>query len=258
MTHLPFFKYQATGNDFILLNNTAGNINHSQKLAIKLCNRKFGIGSDGLIIIQKHPQYDFEMIFYNPDGSMSLCGNGSRCAVNFAKHLQLIENRCQFLAHDGVHDAEILEDGIVKLKMKNVHSVSILADGTFIDTGSPHLIVFTENISNKDVYSEGKEIRYNTTFKEKGVNINFVELLNDGIYVRTYERGVENETLSCGTGVTAAALASGNKGLSSPINIKTLGGNLQVAFNKLSENDFENIFLIGPAEEVFTGIIVVD
>ena len=258
MTQLPFFKYQATGNDFILLDNTSGEINHSVHLAKTLCDRKFGIGSDGLILIQKHPEFDFEMVFYNPDGSMSLCGNGSRCAVNFAQKLKLIDTKCTFLAHDGPHEAEILEDEIVKLKMGDVHSVSNLTDGTFIDTGSPHLIVFSENVDSLDVYENGKAIRYNATFKDKGVNINFVEDLEDGIFVRTYERGVENETLSCGTGVTASALASGINGKSSPINIKTKGGNLKVAFDKVSDTDFENIFLIGPAKEVFSGTIVVD
>ncbi|QSE98622.1 diaminopimelate epimerase [Fulvivirga lutea] len=255
MTQLPFFKYQATGNDFILLDNTSNDINHSVDLAKKLCDRKFGIGSDGLIVIQNHPDYDFEMVFYNPDGSQSLCGNGSRCAVNFAKKLGLISSSTTFLAHDGPHEASILEDGIVKLKMSDVHSVREMDDGIFIDTGSPHLVDFVFNHKTINVFKEGKSIRNNNTFKEKGVNVNFVEVEGNTIHVRTYERGVEDETLSCGTGVTAAALASSGKGLKSPIAIKTKGGELEVAFQKVSETEFKNIYLIGPALEVFTGVI---
>ncbi len=255
MTNLPFHKYQATGNDFILIDNQALTVNHSVELAQKLCDRKFGIGSDGLIIIQPHPEYDFEMIFYNPDGSQSLCGNGSRCAVNFAKELGLVKKSCTFLAFDGPHEASIFDNGIVRFKMNDVHSVRSMNDGTFVDTGSPHLMVYLDNVMEHDIVDMGKTIRYNDQFKAEGVNVNFLEMRNDNsIFVRTYERGVENETLSCGTGVTASALASSSKGLKSPINIKTKGGELSVEFEVENEG-FKNIYLIGPAKKVYEGTI---
>lgn len=259
MTQLPFYKYQATGNDFILVDNRERLIHHSISMAKRLCDRKFGIGSDGLIILENHPDYDFEMVFYNPDGSKSLCGNGSRCAVNFAKALGMIKSKCLFLAYDGPHEAKILEDGRVRLKMNDVQSVSHLTDGTFIDTGSPHLLVFAEEVANKDVYAEGSTIRYNEHFKANGVNVNFVELkAKDTIYVRTYERGVETETLSCGTGVTASALGAGLEGMKSPISVHTLGGELEVEYKKTNEQQFTDIFLTGPAKEVFSGSIKID
>lgn len=256
MTDLPFFKYQATGNDFILIDNRDQKISGSAGLAKKLCDRKFGIGSDGLILIQNHDECDFEMVFLNPDGSQSLCGNGSRCAVKFASKLGMIDRSCEFMAYDGFHEATILDSGEVRLKMSDVQSVSHMADGTFVDTGSPHLMIFQENIQQLNAVEEGRKIRYNDTFKEKGVNVNFVELQSaDQIFVRTYERGVENETLSCGTGVTASALATAINGAKSPLSINTKGGNLAVEFNKVANDHFTDIYLIGPAEEVFEGVI---
>jgi diaminopimelate epimerase len=259
MTTIPFFKYQATGNDFILVDNRDEIVQPTVELAKKLCDRKFGIGSDGLILIQKHDKSDFEMVFFNPDGSQSLCGNGSRCAVNFAQKLGLIENETTFLAFDGLHEAQIFPNKEVRLKMNNVQNVSHLADGTFVDTGSPHLIVFTPTVKDCDVVQTGREIRYNDTFKAKGINVNFVEVKdNNSIFVRTYERGVENETLSCGTGVTASALASSEKGLVSPIHVSTKGGNLSVEFEKNNAAEFIEIYLLGPAKEVFSGTIDID
>ncbi|MEQ9166356.1 MAG: diaminopimelate epimerase [Fulvivirga sp.] len=259
MTTVPFYKYQATGNDFILIDNRDGIVKASIELAQKLCDRKFGIGSDGLILIQKHDTSDFEMVFYNPDGSQSLCGNGSRCAVNFAQKLGLLDNYTTFMAYDGLHEAEILDNKEVRLKMSNVQNVSHLADGTFVDTGSPHLMVFTNEVNNCNVVEAGRSIRYSDTFKAKGINVNFVEVKEDNsIFVRTYERGVENETLSCGTGVTASALASTEKGLVSPIRVSTKGGNLSIEFEKNSTSEFTEIYLIGPAKEVFSGTIDID
>lgn len=256
MTELNFFKYQATGNDFILIDNRDKSVHHNKELALKLCDRKFGIGSDGLILIENHEEYDFEMVFYNPDGSMSLCGNGSRCAVNFAKKLGVIKNECEFLAYDGAHTASIQADDIVKLKMSDVHSVRSMDAGTFVDTGSPHLIVFVEDAGTHDVVENGRAIQRNETFIGKGVNVNFLEKLDDSsIFVRTYERGVENETLSCGTGVTASAIAAIQQGIKSPVSIKTRGGHLQVTFDETSDGGFTNVFLIGPAIEVFKGSI---
>ncbi|UII27828.1 diaminopimelate epimerase [Fulvivirga maritima] len=259
MTSIDFYKYQATGNDFILIDNRDPQLELTKEEIVFLCDRKFGIGSDGLILIQNHEEYDFEMVFYNPDSSQSLCGNGSRCAVNFAKFLGIIDSTTNFLAFDGAHFAEILDNGEVRLKMSDVQNVRLMADGIFVDTGSPHLIKYVINIDNYRVYDEGKAIRNGGLFKSAGVNVNFVEITGaDEIFVRTYERGVENETLSCGTGVTAAALASSTKELNSPIKVNTKGGNLSVEFNKNEDMSFSDVYLLGPAKEVFKGSIELD
>lgn len=254
MHQITFYKYQATGNDFILVDDRENTFPVTQEVINNLCDRKFGIGSDGLILIRDAESADFTMVFYNPDGSQSLCGNGSRCAVQFAAKLGLITGECTFIAFDGIHEAEVLSDGRVQLGMHDVQNVRQYEDGMFVDTGSPHLIRYVRDIDDIDVYGRGREIRYNDTFKEKGININFVELESDGICVRTYERGVENETLSCGTGVTAAALASFNKGKHSPVKVRTKGGNLEVSFD-WQDGIFFNIHLTGPAKEVFRGEI---
>lgn len=257
ITMITFEKYQATGNDFILIDNMNMAFHPSKETISKLCDRKFGIGSDGLILIQPNEECDFEMIFYNPDGSQSLCGNGSRCAVNFARGLGLIQgSKTKFLAHDGVHNAELLADGQVKLQMGDVQNVRLLPDGMFVDTGSPHLVKYVVNIVNYPVFDEGKSIRNGGLFAESGVNVNFVEISGENeVNVRTYERGVENETLSCGTGVTAAAITSTHKGLSSPVSIKTRGGDLRVEFKQESLESYKDIYLIGPAVKVFNGSI---
>ena len=257
MTLIHFEKYQATGNDFIMIDNRDGQYDLTTNQITHLCDRKFGIGSDGLILIQSHADYDFEMIFYNPDSSQSLCGNGSRCAVNFAKTLGVIIHRkTTFLAFDGPHEAEILADGAVKLKMSEVQNVINLADGMFIDTGSPHLVKYVPNVDEYPVYEEGKVLRNHGPVPDGSVNVNFVEVIDkDVIKVRTYERGVENETLSCGTGVTASALAAYSKGLSSPVKVNTRGGTLNVAFKEQAPNQFINIYLTGPAISVFKGEI---
>ncbi|WP_040497079.1 diaminopimelate epimerase [Fulvivirga imtechensis] len=256
MVNLKFYKYQATGNDFILIDNRTLKLQLDQPQIQKLCDRKFGIGSDGLILIQDHPDSDFEMVFYNPDGSQSLCGNGSRCAVNFASFLGIFQGSTRFLAFDGEHQADILPDGQVRLKMGDVQNVRLMADGMFIDTGSPHLIKYVINVQNYRVYDEGKAIRNGGLFKEAGVNVNFVQITGDSeIFVRTYERGVENETLSCGTGVTAAAIASSHKGLNSPVTVNTQGGTLTVEYTQISNDNYSDIYLTGPAEKVFEGTI---
>jgi diaminopimelate epimerase len=228
------------------------------QLIKNLCDRKFGIGSDGLILIENHPPYDFEMVYLNPDGTQSLCGNGSRCAVMFAKALNLIKTETTFLTIEGSLHA-IIKDKNVHLKMPDVVSVNPTEENDlFINTGSPHYVRFVEDVQKVDVYETGKAIRNSKEFKPTGTNVNFVELENDNnIYVRTFERGVENETLSCGTGVTASALATGLDKKSGRINIKTLGGKLAVEFEQIDERKFKNIFLIGPAEKVFEGQIEV-
>lgn len=257
MDPVTFFKYQATGNDFILIDDRENVFPDRLDVIQSLCDRKFGIGSDGLILIRSSQEYDFEMVFYNPDGSQSLCGNGSRCAVRFAEKLGLVSGKCTFLAYDGPHEAELLTGQRVRLGMADVQNVMPVDHGMFVDTGSPHLVRYVQDIEDVDVYGRGREIRYSNTYQEKGVNINFVELTDGGIRVRTYERGVENETLSCGTGVTAAAIASSARGKASPVPVKTRGGNLEVAFEKGDDGVFTGVFLTGPAVEVFSGTIEV-
>lgn len=253
---IDFQKYQATGNDFIMVDNRNESVKLNSGQISKLCDRKFGIGADGVILIEPHPTLDFKMVYYNPDGSQSLCGNGSRCAVNFAASLGIIESKTSFDAYDGEHSASILPSKWVKLRMKDVQNVRSVANGTFIDTGSPHLVKEVIRLDQYNVLKEGKTIRNGGLFKESGVNVNFTEVLdNNELFVRTYERGVENETLSCGTGVTAAAIAASRKGLSSPIRIKTLGGNLEVAFEKGQNDYYSKVYLIGPAEFVFSGTV---
>ncbi len=250
---LHFTKYQATGNDFVLLDNRNGNIKLSIDQIKQICDRRFGVGADGLMLIEKHPTLDFNLVYYNSDGSQSLCGNGTRAAMKMASSLGVVNGKAKFNAFDGAHEAEI-KDGIVKVKMKDV-SVNVNAGDDIINTGSPHVIEFVTDINNYPVFDMGRKIRYNYN-----ANANFVELLeNNTIYVRTYERGVEDETLSCGTGVTAAALAAYSKGYHSPITIKTRGGDLAVQFvppghpSPSHPATFTDIFLIGPAKMVFEG-----
>ena len=227
-------------------------------LVTALCDRKFGIGADGLILIQSHPECDFEMVYFNADASKSMCGNGSRCAVHFARLLNIISKSCTFMAIDGMHDAAI-EGEIVRLKMGDVKAVQKIEEDIFINTGSPHYIRLVQHLENFPVYEEGKFIRYNEAYKDEGTNVNFVELLaGNEIFVRTYERGVEDETLSCGTGVTACSLAASLWGYNSPVKIKTLGGTLEVDFKELENGGFREVYLSGPAKAVFSGKIPVE
>jgi len=258
MTQLNFTKYQGTGNDFIMIDNRMAVVDpNNHTLIIKLCDRKFGIGADGLILIQNHPEYDFEMIYFNADASQSMCGNGSRCAVHFARQLKLIGNSCRFLAIDGPHEATIKGD-IVKLKMGDVGKVDKIKEDYFVNTGSPHYVRLVDDIHSFPVFEEGKFIRNSERYKKEGTNVNFVELRQDNeIFVRTYERGVENETLSCGTGVTACSLAVSLTGYRSPVKVSTLGGDLEVSFEKQPDNAFKQVYLSGPAQEVFQGTVLV-
>lgn len=253
---LHFHKYQATGNDFILIDNRSGEYSFTDEQIKQVCDRKFGIGADGLILIENHPTRAFNMVYYNSDGSQSLCGNGSRAAVLFASQLGMVNGKASFEAFDGGHDAELLPSGIVRLNMNDVTDVKQMDDDFFINTGSPHVIRFIQKVKDYPVIEEGREIRYSEPFRKMGgTNVNFVELLPDNIiYVRTYERGVENETLSCGTGVTAAAIAASFKGIQSPVRIKAKGGDLTVEFKKnQAKSAFTDIYLIGPAKMVFQG-----
>lgn len=254
---LKFSKYQGTGNDFVMVDNRNGVFDHNNlELIARLCDRKFGIGSDGLILIEDHSDYDFEMIYINPDGSKSLCGNGSRCAVRFAYDLNLIDVKTTFLTIEGPLHA-IIENKLVHLRMPDVSSiVPTEKEDLFLNTGSPHYIRFVENVESYNVFQTGKEIRDSNEFAPEGTNVNFVQMKNkDEIFVRTYERGVENETLSCGTGVTASALAFGMNSKKGEVKIMTLGGELVVRFEQVQKGMFQNIFLIGPAEKVFEGTL---
>ena len=251
---LNCYKYQGTGNDFVLIDNRDNSISLSIEQFKWLCERRFGIGADGLMLLELAPNVDFKMVYYNSDGNeSSMCGNGGRCITAFAKKIGVIENEAKFIAIDGLHEAKIIEDWI-SLKMNDVRNIEVGNDFFYLNTGSPHYVKFVSDVENVDVYSEGKKIRYNARFEAEGTNVNFIEKKENELFVRTYERGVENETLSCGTGVTAAALVSAISGASTTKNncaIKSLGGNLNVKFEKVLENTFYNIWLEGPATFVF-------
>lgn len=251
----------------MLIDNRSGKYSFSTEEIKTICDRRFGVGADGLMLIENHPSANFNLQYFNSDGSQSLCGNGSRAAVNMAASLGLTNGKARFEAYDGLHDAEIQKGGVVRLKMNEVREVRKTGEDYFINTGSPHIIRFVSDVKNYPVFEEGKKIRYSDAFKPGGTNVNFVEIQQENtIFVRTYERGVENETLSCGTGVTAAALASSFHNLSSPVSVKTLGGDLKVEF-KTSQAGlpagarsshwqagiFDEIYLIGPAKLVFEG-----
>jgi diaminopimelate epimerase len=257
MKHI-FYKYQGTGNDFVIIDNRNQIFDKDNtKFIEQICNRHFGVGADGLILLENHHTVDFTMIYFNADGNKSsMCGNGARCMVAFAKYLDIIENEATFEAIDGMHHA-FIEDGIVKLQMQDVSNLQTHNDYVYLDTGSPHHIEFNDNLKQLNVKHEGEKIRYSESYNESGTNVNFVEKINDEIFaVRTYERGVEDETLSCGTGVTAVALAMRYIGETEKnlLTIKTQGGDLQVSFKK-DGNVFKDVWLIGPATLVFKGEI---
>jgi diaminopimelate epimerase len=256
---IVFYKYQGTGNDFILFDNRNMELPMLETSIIKkLCDRRFGIGADGLIILATKEGYDFEMIYYNSDGNPStMCGNGGRCMVRFAYDLDIHKNSYSFLAVDGPHEASIDLDGTIRLKMQDVNDVEEHATHSILNTGSPHYIKFGNGVRHLDIKKEGHEIRYSHAFKAHGINVNFVEVTGPySIYVRTYERGVEDETLSCGTGVTAAALASAhNERGFNEVQVITNGGKLSVEFNKDGDENFSNIYLCGPATFVFQGTV---
>jgi len=254
-----FFKYQGTGNDFIIIDNRDMKFRREDHaLVARLCDRRFGIGADGLMLLQHAQGYDFEMVYYNSDGrESSMCGNGGRCIVEFARTLGLVKDKAFFLATDGEHEA-MVKPNFISLKMNNVSKVEMNADYCFLNTGSPHYVAFVNNVENYDVSGKGKAIRNNERFKEEGTNVNFAEKKYNELFVRTYERGVEAETYSCGTGVTAAALVAALKSVSTTesfCDIQTLGGSLKVKFKHHPDNSFTDIWLEGPATFVFKGSI---
>ena len=258
---LSFAKYHGTGNDFILVDNRSGVVALTEAQVSALCHRHFGIGADGLILLESAPDADFRMVYYNSDGRpSSMCGNGGRCLVAFAKSLGLVENgTVSFVAVDGSHTATIDEAGFVSLGMKDVETVEYLDGYAVLDTGSPHFVQWVENVAERDVRNEGRSIRHWEEFEPGGINVNFVEPGEDGLIVRTYERGVEDETMSCGTGVCAAAIASTGEELGTfAIPVRTPGGELQVAFVKDTPTSAREVVLTGPAVFTFSGVVSIE
>lgn len=256
---IDFYKYQGTGNDFVMIDNRQAIFpKDNVQLIAHLCDRRFGIGGDGLILLENDNETDFKMVYYNSDGNLgSMCGNGGRCLVAFTKKLNHINNNCTFIAADGLHQATISEDGLISLQMKEVSNIKIESNYVFLDTGSPHHVQLVEDLENYNVKENGASIRYSELYGKTGSNINFVKQINEDTFsLRTYERGVEDETLSCGTGATAVAIAMNATGKtqSNSINLNVEGGKLVVLFDK-KDNHFTNVFLKGPAEFVFKGQI---
>ena len=255
---MQFYKYQGTGNDFIVIDDRNEQFNLSQEAIAHLCQRRFGIGADGLMLLQNAQGYDFKMVYYNSDGTIgTMCGNGGRCLVRFAADLNIIQEKASFIAVDGPHTAFVDAEKI-SLQMMDVHAIDQHGDDFFTNTGSPHFVRFVNQVQFYDVKNTGAAIRYSDAYQTiQGTNANFVEKLDSqSIFVRTYERGVEDETYSCGTGVTAAALVSHvYQGINSPVQIKTLGGELSVSFQGNLQDGFTEIYLTGPAIQAFQGEI---
>lgn len=258
--NFSFYKYQGTGNDFVILDNRTQQYQSITPQQVKaICNRRFGVGADGLMLLNQKEGYDFEMIYYNADGNpSSMCGNGGRCLVKFAYHMGIHKFTYRFLAIDGEHEAELDKNNHIRLKMQDVDRVEMHPAFAVLNTGSPHYVKYSNNVADAHVVELGKQIRNSPTYADLGgINVNFVENTGeDSIFVRTYERGVEDETLSCGTGVTAASLMSAhNERGFNRVEVKTPGGLLSVEFNKISETTFTDIWLCGPATFVYKGEI---
>lgn len=260
---IPFSKYHGAGNDFVLIDNRENLYNLDAETIAEICNRRVGVGADGLMLLQKSENTDFQMVYYNSDGhTAEMCGNGGRCIVAFAKNLDIVGNETTFQATDAVHSATILEwngnSGIVKLAMSVSETVKPRLDGYFINTGVPHYVEFVDKIENFDVFGNGRKLRNHPNFAPAGTNVNFIEQISENqIFARTYERGVEDETLSCGTGVTASALvwAMKNGQKSGKVDVKTLGGDFRVHFKENANGGgYSEIFLQGLVKKVFEGI----
>jgi diaminopimelate epimerase len=256
---LEFYKYQGTGNDFVMIDNRSNTFpKENTQLVAHLCDRRFGIGADGLILLDTDATSDFRMVYYNSDGNLSsMCGNGGRCLVAFAKKLNVIQNETTFMATDGLHHATVGADGIVSLQMIDVAEIKNTQDYSFLNTGSPHHVQIVEDLQHFNVKENGAAIRYGNLYGQAGSNINFVKKIDETTFsLRTYERGVEDETLACGTGATAVAIAMNATGQtnSNEINLNVEGGKLAVSFDKVNEK-YTNVFLKGPAEFVFKGTI---
>lgn len=253
-----FHKYQGTGNDFIIVDNRDKKALLTNQQIANLCHRKFGIGADGLMLLQQKDGYDFEMIYYNADGNKgSMCGNGGRCLTQFAFDCGIKKSDYKFIASDGEHTSTFADNNWVHLKMNDVDEIKNHHGDYELNTGSPHLVKCVADVKIIDVFAEGKYMRYSSHYAAEGINVNFVEQLDeDKIFVRTYERGVEDETLSCGTGVTASALVFAHNLVGfNRVEVETLGGKLAVEFDKAINETFSNIWLCGPATFVFKGEI---
>ena len=258
---IQFYKYQGTGNDFVMIDNRDDFFpKNNIQLIEKICDRRFGIGADGLILLENDEATNFKMVYYNSDGNeSSMCGNGGRCLVAFAKKLKIINDNAFFIATDGLHHATILENENVSLQMKDVNEVKITSDYVFLNTGSPHHVVLVSDLDNYNVKTNGATIRYSDLYGKAGSNVNFVSQISDNHFrLRTYERGVEDETLSCGTGATATAIAMNAIGNTNAteINLDVEGGKLKVFFEK-QDHSYHNVFLEGPATFVFEGKITI-
>ena len=255
MDFIKFYKYQGTGNDFVMIDNRDLHFPKDKNFIKKLCDRRFGIGGDGLILLENDEKADFKMVYYNSDGNEStMCGNGGRCLVAFAHFLDIFEERTTFEAIDGLHEAEI-KNGMVKLKMIDVNTISADGENFVLNTGSPHFVQSVSDLENYDVRTLGNKIRNSATYQKEGINVNFVEKVSENeIFVRTYERGVEDETYSCGTGATAAALVYLKDKDLNEVAVKVLGGNLRI-YAEQNNDSFKNIWLEGPAQQVFRGEI---
>ncbi len=258
---ISFNKYQGTGNDFVIIDNRKNDFpKENIKLIEQLCDRRFGIGGDGLILLENDQSTNFKMVYYNSDGNQStMCGNGGRCIVAFAKKLKIIENKASFTAIDGLHYASIDQNEIVSLQMQDVYKIKIENEYVFLNTGSPHHVTMVENLPIYNVKENGARIRNSDLYGKTGSNVNFVTQISDNKFtIRTFERGVEDETLSCGTGATATAIAMHATGKTNSKNIKinVEGGKLEISFEKI-ENKYVNVFLKGKAEFVFIGEIEV-
>ena len=257
---LDFYKYEATGNDFIVIDNRKQLFDITNNYLVqRLCNRKFGIGSDGLLILQSHNLYDFEMIYLNLDGKIgSFCGNGARCMILFAHKLHLFKNKTLFWSIDGLHQGYLKNTkNEVTIKMKDIERINYHNNDFIIDSGSPHYIKFEPDIKSIDIVKEGRKIRNDNAFKGEGINVNFVTIIDNKLHIRTYERGVEDETLSCGTGAVASSVAYSIKNRyynDNQVKLNTLGGSLEVEFEKI-DNRYQNIYLKGNVREVFNGRI---
>lgn len=260
---IEFYKYQGTGNDFVIIDQRNQSLRLSSDQIKLICDRKFGVGADGMMFYSNSDDFDFSMSYFNADGKKgSMCGNGGRCLVAFSRYIGNTNPKVKFIAVDGIHEAEVLynddQSSYVKLKMGDLPIYKIKDHYFEIETGSPHYVTFKKGINQIDVFKEGKSIRNNNLYKENGINVNFVEVRQDQLFVRTYERGVEDETLSCGTGVTASAIAhslnSGNTAIQQSYTILTLGGQLKVDF-RFENKQFQNIWLSGPGTLVFKGQI---
>mgnify|MGYP000901311245 CR=1 FL=1 len=256
---MEFWKYQGAGNDFVMVDDRRNDFDENNQCLIeKLCDRRFGIGADGLILLRVGKNNQLEMVYFNSDGRQSsMCGNGGRCFASFANFLGLVKNKkLTFLAIDGLHDS-IIDEDLVNLKMMDVKNIEQIGKDYYLDTGSPHYVSSINELSQIDIIKEAHNIRYNSRFEEKGTNVNFVKFGGDVIELRTYERGVENETLACGTGVTAVALVAeliGENTGDGKSTLKAQGGNLEVSYNREKEG-FKDIWLKGSAVQVYKGEI---